>query len=114
MNDFDYDLYFSGHTHAYEREYPFYKGTVFRVEGPYHNIDSLVTIVEGVAGNKNDIEEESYPLLDVTARATYNQTGFGFMLIHNETHLEYQHYSTLATGMVLTDEVLMTKYEARK
>lgn len=114
LNDYNYNLYFSGHTHAYERQYPIYKGTVYRMEGPYHNIDALVTIVEGVAGNKNDIIEEEYPLLDVTVRATFNETGFGFMLIHNETHLEYEHYSTLKTGMVLTDEVLLTRYEARK
>ena len=55
FNDQKIDLYFGAHTHMYERQYPYYKGRTLKVEGPYINIDSMVTVVEGVAGNDQDM-----------------------------------------------------------
>jgi hypothetical protein len=55
MNDYGYSMYIGAHTHTYERLYPYYKGEVTPLDGPYHNIDSLIPIVEGVAGNDKDI-----------------------------------------------------------
>lgn len=55
MNDYRYDMYLGAHTHTYERQFPYFKGNVTPLEGPYHNIDSIVSVVEGVAGNDKDI-----------------------------------------------------------
>lgn len=81
------------------------------VEGPYHNIDSMVSIVEAVAGNEKDIIEESYHLKAYTAKATFNQTGFGILTAWNQTHLQYDHFST-KKGMHVADSVLMTRYQS--
>lgn len=113
MNDYHVDLYIGAHVHTYERQYPWRKGTVAAVEGPYHNIDALVTVVEGVAGNDKDIVEETYPLKSFTAAVTHNETGFGMLVVHNSTHLEYQHFSTKG-GLHIADSVLMTKYRSEE
>jgi hypothetical protein len=104
-------MYLGAHTHIYERQYPYYKGAVMSVEGPYHNIDSMVSIVEGVAGNEKDIVETAYPLKSYTAKATFNETGFGILTVWNQTHLQYQHFSTKG-GTHVADNVLMTKYQS--
>lgn len=58
------------------------------VPGPYNNIDSLICIVEGVAGNDQGMAEKPYNLKEYTASATFNETGFGVMTANN-THILY-------------------------
>ena len=83
MNDQKVNLYLGAHVHTYERLYPYYKGNIYNVEGPYYNMDSLVSIVEGVGGNDQGIVEEPYPLKSFSVKATYNETGFGILTIYN-------------------------------
>lgn len=72
MNDQKFNMYLGAHTHIYERIFPYFKGKVLEIEGPYHNIDSMVSVVDGVAGNEKDIVEEIYKLKSFTAKATFN------------------------------------------
>lgn len=82
------------------------------VEGPYVNVDSLVSIVEGVAGNEKDIVEEKYKYKTFTAKGTVNETGYGIMTVFNTTHLEYKHYST-KDGLHEADSVMIIKSAAQ-
>lgn len=83
LNDQKINLYLTAHVHTYERQYPYYKGKILYVDGPYSNMDSLVSIVEGVAGNDQGLVEEAYPLKDFTVKATFNETGFGILTVYN-------------------------------
>ena len=43
------DVYFSGHVHAYERQYPVYKGVPTQTN--YVDPQATVHIISGAAGN---------------------------------------------------------------
>jgi hypothetical protein len=50
-------------------------------DGPYKNINSIVSIVEGVASNDKDIVVNPYPFTNYTVTGSFNQTGFGILSI---------------------------------
>jgi hypothetical protein len=75
------DISFVGHTHAYERTYPMYQGSVVK--------DGVVTIVNGNGGTKEGSENNWLPKPDWSA---YRETayGFGTATVYNSTTLRWR------------------------
>lgn len=84
-------LYMGGHYHTYERVYPYYYNDTFKkVESPYtwteggasnYLDNTLLSIVEGIAGNDREIIMQYPPDEPFTAAHVIGNTGFGIMTI---------------------------------
>jgi hypothetical protein len=81
FSDNGLNLYLGAHVHTYERAYPLSKGVILSQDGPYKNINSIVSIVEGVASNDRDLVVNPYPFTKYTVAGSFNQTGFGILSI---------------------------------
>jgi hypothetical protein len=102
-------LYVGAHTHSYERNYPYFKNHTFvPIESPYTpNGEFLISVVEGVGGNDNDIVTEMLQKQGYTAKYTVNETGFG--VIESTQHqVTYSHFST-KQGFMDAATILKTK-----
>lgn len=87
------DVYFCGHVHAYERQYPVYNSTITSTS--YENPSSTVYIVTGTAGNI-EFHETDFPtkLADWNAKLDMTDFGFGTLTVFNNTHLYWQWFES--------------------
>jgi len=95
------DIYFCGHSHNYDRMYPFHgsAGQSYNsTPNVYTDPKYLIQIVAGSPGNKEDISTGLGP----AAWRAYNSLtyGYGHLTIFNSTHL-YWEWEQTATSMEL-------------
>ena len=84
---YNINIYFAGHIHAYERNYPIIDGEIDLQNGIYH-------IVCGSPGNQEKIDKGSLYNNKYTAFYNYNDYGFGELIIHNNSVLEWNFYTS--------------------
>ena len=106
------DLYLGAHMHQYERIAPYYKGNfTIGSRGPYYK-GQMPSIVEGVAGCDVGIIDEDYPVQNFSVAHTFNQTGYGVLMVSNLQNAptgEYIHYITPSGSQTnLFDSVLIS------
>jgi len=87
------DISFVGHTHAYERTLPMYKGAV--------RPDGIVTILNGNGGTHEGSDKHWLPK---PVWSAYRETvfGFGIATVYNSSHLHWQMMKA-ADGVVADD-----------
>lgn len=86
-------LYIGAHYHTYERVHPyFYNETFVKKSSPYvwseggeanYLDNTLLSIVEGIAGNDREIIMTYPPAEEFTAAYVINNTGFGIMTLQS-------------------------------
>ncbi|EGD74899.1 iron/zinc purple acid phosphatase-like protein [Salpingoeca rosetta] len=124
FHKYNVDMYFAGHKHSYERDYPVYKGVP---QPTYYNPNSTVYITVGGAGNdemegdqvernnQNDVitraDEsdmwQSNPNEGVAVKKDNGYYGIGVVHVLNSTALHFEYYRT--TLQEKYDEVYLFK-----
>ncbi|GAM27211.1 hypothetical protein SAMD00019534_103860, partial [Acytostelium subglobosum LB1] len=101
---YNVDVYISGHSHVYERTLPVYKG---EVRGTYDAPLAPVHLVVGTGGNQEGILHrwQDQPVWSSGVRLL--EAGFGLMSVINSTNLHWQFIDD-ATNTV-TDDIILTK-----
>jgi len=90
--NYNVDLILYGHRHSYERFYPVYKGIP---EKNYNNPRAPVQIINGAAGNREDLESPySDPPSAWTVYRNNKDYGYSIINIYNETNLDMTYYSS--------------------
>jgi hypothetical protein len=109
FHEYGVDMYFAGHLHSYERQYPVYDGT--NVETDYENPSYTTYIISGGAGcdegNSDYDDDAEVPSWNVYIDHTHYGVG---MLDVSPQELTWR-YLDSATGDVL-DEMTLTKTSA--
>ncbi len=82
---YNVNIYIAGHIHAYERNHPIIDGNIDLQNGIYH-------IVCGSPGNQEKIDKGVLFNHKYTAFYNYDDYGFGELVIHNDTILEWNFY----------------------
>jgi len=85
------DLYLSAHLNAYERTYPVFSRSICKADGssnPGEQEHCTVYVVNGDAGVPA-LEYEALPA-SWTAKRHWGTPGYGELVIHNATHLQYR------------------------
>jgi hypothetical protein len=97
------DLLFCGHSHNYQRNFPFYpntnKGNIYgnaTYNGTYTNPEFLIQIVAGSPGNKELISTGLGP--SEFRAIHFFEYGYGHLRIYNTTHL-YWEWELTATSV---------------
>jgi len=80
--EYNVDVVFSGHVHAYERTVPIYKG-VENQKGP-------VYITNGAGGTQEGLADEWIDAAEWTAFRQSESWGLGLIKIYNSTHMTYE------------------------
>jgi len=103
------DLYFCGHVHDYERQYPIYDGKA--TSNNYNNPNSTVYIVTGAGGQIEGFStpDQSAPWL---AYAEGNEWGFGILEVSNDTHISWDFYA--ASTQKVIDSLTLIKDHSTK
>jgi len=105
MLKYGVDMYFAGHTHHYQREWPVAHGQL--VQTNYNNPRAPVHIQSGIAGVDGG-EAFEVPQLPYTAyRDERLNIGYGRLIIHDTTSLTFQQIYAV-NGTVL-DEFTLTQ-----
>jgi acid phosphatase type 7 len=100
FQQYQVDLYFSGHAHLYSRTYPTYHNqpTQFNFTNP----SSTVYVVAGGAGNREGLEKLSDPQPNWAAGGLDTEYGYGVMSVLNNTHLTWVYYRADTDAIVDT------------
>ena len=104
LYDYKVDIYFSGHQHAYERQYPVY---MEEPENSYHNPRDPVHIVNGAGGDSEG--HSDYGNASAPWNAVWNTADFGYGIIttYNSTTLHWAFYAAVNDTKI--DEVTLFK-----
>jgi hypothetical protein len=85
------DLYIAGHIHAYERNYPLIHGEA--------NPNGITHITAGAPGNQEKIDPRGLLVHKYTAYCNYQTYGWGELVVHNATHLDWNYYRSTDGGL---------------
>jgi 3',5'-cyclic AMP phosphodiesterase CpdA len=105
FNFYGVDIYFCGHVHSYERQWP----TVNNVpQKSYNNPTAPVYIVNGAGGNIEGVTEYNgkvQPDWNVQFQSVW---GIGELTIHNASHVQWEFFE--AQNSTITDEMWLVKH----
>lgn len=106
FHQYGVDLYFSGHSHVYERSAPTYKGVADPKE--LQNPSSTWYILNGAAGHYDGLDTLNDPLTPYSRFAEDTLYAWSKLIVHNCTHLTQQGISS-KTGKVF-DQATLVKH----
>lgn len=96
--DHSVDVYFQAHVHYYERNTPIYKNLTvpcdFESPHTYVNARAPIYITSGCAGNKKGHNDNISKTPQLWSRSASNHFGYGKFVVHNETHMYWEEYSS--------------------
>eukprot|EP01084_Bolivina_argentea_P090015 162266_1 len=92
LKEYDFDLYFAGHLHNYERAYSVYNFsdiTVNKEKGMYVNPKHTINVVIGMSGDTEGLTNSWYKQPDWSA-FRIAQLGYAKIKVYNETNLLFE------------------------
>jgi len=99
---YNVDIFFNGHVHDYQRNYPVYNDEV--TSRNYNNPTSTIHILSGAAGNKEGLN----PVTNSTWLAFgAKEFGFGIVDVVNNTQLIWTFYKS--SNMEVLDKITINK-----
>lgn len=115
LNQYNVDLYLSGHVHYYERMFPIYRGEVAQFDKVSGDTDyryivnptAPVYIVQGKAGHLGDFEKKPYDGKNYTVNVGNSYSALAMHALNN-THLYLENLQS-KTGKVLDDFYIIKK-----
>jgi len=99
------DIFFCGHSHAYERIFPTYNNTPTATN--YINPSSTAYIVAGAAGNLEGLDNSIWQHPAWSAYQDHQNFGYGLLTFESNTNLKWQYFTS--SGAVLVDEMEIVK-----
>jgi len=108
FQQFHVDLFLTGHVHFYERMLPIYNWTVgtwdtYPNDNNYTyfiNPSATINVIEGIAGNSEDIGDVIYDPMAGFSAIVNNVTAYGVLTAWNSSVLQYQHLSSFDNSVI--------------
>jgi hypothetical protein len=108
FHEYKVDVYWCGHVHAYERQWPVYNNVNVEVGSSYVDPEYTFYIVHGAAGNDEKHEDwDSNPQAEWNAFADNEHYGIGLLTVESELQMSWK-FMDAATREVL-DEFTFSK-----